>query len=152
MKKIISHRGNLIGSDPLNENRPEFVDAAISKGFDVEIDVWQLPNGWFLGHDEPEYKIDFSFIASRADTLWCHAKNFESLNAMLGAGVTCFWHENDRVTLTSNGFMWTYPGHQLTNKSICLIPERFAASSQNLIDCYGICTDFPIKFLNEFNK
>tara|TARA_R110000824_G_scaffold169134_1_gene346189 strand:- start:164 stop:622 length:459 start_codon:yes stop_codon:yes gene_type:complete len=151
MKKIISHRGNLIGTDTSNENKPKFIDAAINKGFDVEVDVWELSNGWFLGHDGPEYQIDLEFITSRSEVLWCHAKNFKSLNTMLGLGVICFWHESDKVVLTSNGFMWTFPGYELTSKSICVIPERFAASFQKTTECYGICTDFPIRFSNELN-
>ena len=27
-------------------------------GYDVEIDVWLTEEGWFLGHDKPQYEIE----------------------------------------------------------------------------------------------
>ena len=37
--KLIAHRGNIHGENPSEENKPEYIDAAIDKGYDVEIDV-----------------------------------------------------------------------------------------------------------------
>ena len=65
----------------------------------------------------------------------------EALKAMLNRGAHCFWHQEDDVTLTSNGYIWTYPGKQLTTKSICVLPEL---KKQNHSACYGICTDYPM--------
>tara|TARA_R100001509_G_C4843699_1_gene207519 strand:+ start:384 stop:863 length:480 start_codon:yes stop_codon:yes gene_type:complete len=159
MKKIISHRGNLTGPDPVNENKPWFIDQAIDKGFDVEIDFWLVGEKCFLGHDEPETKISFDFLNDRVDHLWCHAKDITSLQFLLGKQLHCFYHDKDAVTLTSKGFMWTYPGRKLTPRSICLIPERFSTETElffkdsdvGLQNCYGFCTDFPLKF-SEVNK
>lgn len=39
---IISHRGNLFGTDRKNENRPEQIKKALKEKFDVEIDVWLM--------------------------------------------------------------------------------------------------------------
>ena len=36
--KIIAHRGNINGSNPLTENQPETIDKAIELGFDVEVE------------------------------------------------------------------------------------------------------------------
>ena len=38
--KLIAHRGNIDGAKPLDENNPEYIDTAISKGYDVEVDVY----------------------------------------------------------------------------------------------------------------
>ena len=38
---LISHRGNLNGPQPENENKPEYVEIAL-KNFNVEIDVFFL--------------------------------------------------------------------------------------------------------------
>ena len=38
--KLISHRGNFKGKEPLNENHPDYIRKAIDHGFEVEIDVW----------------------------------------------------------------------------------------------------------------
>ena len=44
--KLISHRGNLEGRKPELENNPEYIDEALSKGYDVEIDVWWSGNSF----------------------------------------------------------------------------------------------------------
>ena len=36
----ISHRGNLKGPDRQNENKIEYINNALKKNFDVEIDLW----------------------------------------------------------------------------------------------------------------
>ena len=154
MKKIISHRGNIRGPKPSQENKPHFIDAAIEKGFDVEVDVWLIGDVWFLGHDEPEYRIEKNFLNSRSDFLWCHAKNIDALKELLDNKIHCFFHHSDLVTLTSKGFIWTYPGQQLTSNSICLMPENFSTEVERYFpndkydfkQCYGVCTDFPVKY------
>jgi len=40
--KLISHRGNLFGPNPTNENNPDYILNAIELGYDVEIDVGTL--------------------------------------------------------------------------------------------------------------
>lgn len=143
---LISHRGNLNGSLEWEENKPHYINNALDLGYDVEIDVWKQPDGWYLGHDEPEFLIDEEFLINKS--LWCHAKNLESLDALLGLGVKCFWHENDKYTLTSNNFIWTYPGYPLGKKSICVMPKRFAKQFVDLSNCAGICSDY----IAEWNK
>ena len=36
---LISHRGNLNGIEKNNENNPDYINQAISRGYDVEVDV-----------------------------------------------------------------------------------------------------------------
>lgn len=120
--KYISHRGNLIGPDPLLENEPGYIQDAMDAGFDVEIDVWFLDGKFMLGHDEPIYDIGVEFLLN--DRLWCHAKNPQALEAMLKAGVHCFWHENDERTLTSRGYVWTYPHKALVDRSVVVILDK----------------------------
>ena len=44
---------------------------------------------------------------------------------MLRNNIHCFWHEQDERTLTSRGYIWTYPYKQVTNMSvICLQQEQ----------------------------
>ena len=77
-----------------------------------------------------------------------HAKNIEALEHMLNVGVHCFWHESDHYTITSNGFIWTYPGHTLTPQSICVMPEKFEGlySQHEINNCAGVCSDFIGKY------
>ena len=56
--RLISHRGNTNGEVRESENKPSYIDEALSKGFDVEIDVWFVEGNWYLGHDTWQYEID----------------------------------------------------------------------------------------------
>ena len=134
---LISHRGNLNGKDIENENNPLYIDRALGKGYDVEIDVWYENGKWYLGHDKPQYEIELDYLRNKK--LWCHAKNIEALNLMLDDDIHCFWHQEDDVTLTSCGFIWTSPGKKLTEKSICVLPEKIGEIPK---DCIGICSDY----------
>ena len=135
---LISHRGNIDGKNPERENDPLYITKAIQRGFDVEVDVWYKNGDLYLGHDKPQYRMpDLDFF--KDGKLWCHAKNIEALHFMLNEDIHCFWHQGDDVTLTSKGYMWTYPGKQLTEKSICVKPEL---SDKKLKKVMGICSDF----------
>ena len=55
---IISHRGNTNGESELTANSPDAVSALLDKGIHCEVDVWKVFDKYFLGHDEPKYKIN----------------------------------------------------------------------------------------------
>jgi len=55
---LISHRGNINGKFESYENEPTYIDLALSKGYDVEIDVWYVDGLLYLGHDKPQYGIE----------------------------------------------------------------------------------------------
>ena len=59
---IISHRGNLQGPDLIQENKPEYIDGALSRGFDVELDVRFINKSLFLGHDEAQHLVSLSWL------------------------------------------------------------------------------------------
>ena len=100
--KFISHRGNIDGPNPEWENDPSRIEDVLNKGYDVEIDVWKIGSKLFLGHDGPQFPIDYGFIKN--ESLLCHAKNLEALEYMLKMDdVHCFWHQEDHDTITSNG-------------------------------------------------
>ena len=141
--KLIAHRGLFRGPDPELENRPEQIGLALSQGYDCEIDVWCKGGQLWLGHDEPKHYITFSFVIQPG--LWIHAKNFEALNwlAERTKGVHYFWHEQDQYTLTSTGYIWSYPNVELSERTIQLMPE-WSDPDLNNIDrsCYGVCSDY----------
>ena len=136
---LISHRGNLNGKSD-EENHPNHIDIALRQGFDVEIDVWKVLDEYYLGHDEPQYKVNMKFLKN--EKLWCHAKNIEALYDMNKEGVHCFWHQTDDVTLTSKGYLWTYPNKDLTQNSIAVLPK-----AKPKIDVAGICSDYIVRFI-----
>tara|TARA_X000000950_G_scaffold273856_1_gene358158 strand:+ start:135 stop:572 length:438 start_codon:yes stop_codon:yes gene_type:complete len=143
---FISHRGNVDKINVKEENKPTYILNALNKNFDVEVDIWFIENKFYLGHDTPTYKVDMKFINTKR--IWFHAKNIEAFYELLKLNIVCFWHENDDVTLTSNGYIWTYPGKQLTSNSICVLPE---VNNIKIFNCAGICSDFIINYAKAQN-
>ena len=135
----IAHRGNIKQKEPHLENHPDYLMAAIQKGYDVEVDVWLVDNNWVLGHDAPQYQVSSSFLAH--NQMWLHAKNLLALARLVKEKHHCFWHQEDDVTLTSRGYLWTFPGKELMPGSISVMPEFVQYSPQELQRCAGICTD-----------
>ena len=141
---IISHRANINGPSPETENKPEQILICLKEGLDVEIDVWFINNKLYLGHDEPTYEIEENFLEN--EHLWCHAKNFDALNFMVkNEKIHFFWHQTDEYTITSKGYIWTFPTFYLDEKSICVLPEK-DPNFRMPPKLHGICTDYPLRY------
>ena len=146
----ISHRGNLEGKSEKDENNPDYILNAVDKGFDVEIDVWFKNDNFYLGHDDPIFKVDKEFLGR--DQFWCHAKNHEALYEMSKINCHYFWHQEDDYTLTSQKFIWAYPEKIITKNSIALIFKfNRTLIKEAAKDAYGICTDYPRKIKSFLN-
>jgi hypothetical protein len=140
--KLISHRGNINNKIIDEENKPEKILYCISKGYDVEIDIWLNNNKLFLGHDWPQYLIEEKFLLDNFSSLWCHAKNLNALKYMLSYNqINCFWHQEDDFTITSKRNIWTFPGKKLIENSIAVMPEKTEYNLEELSKSYGICSD-----------
>jgi len=138
--KLISHRGNLIGSNPELENNPEYIIQAIENGFDVEIDLWYQNSKFYLGHDNPQYEIEIEWILNLKDKLWVHCKNTDCIDKIYGMDINYFWHDKDLTTITNKGFLWSLPNVFLKNGiTVC---NEFV----EIPEVFGVCTDNPIKF------
>jgi len=159
MKRLIAHRGNINGPKERLENHPDYIEDAIIAGYDVEIDVWYTDwsvlndtkqkyscNKWFLGHDLPTFPVNFAWLSKLdyLDVAWFHAKTIQTLYKLQRRAFHAFFHNKDAVTLTSEGYLWTYPGRDLTKYSICVMPESMPEfySEEDLRRCYGICSDY----------
>jgi hypothetical protein len=152
--KLIAHRGNTDGPNPSEENNPEYIEEAIENGFDVEIDIWFLPQTkqFFLGHDKPDYLINMFWLAKNINKLWIHCKNIDALYEFSAntSGYNYFWHDTDNYTLTSKKYIWTYPGQPYTPKSVIVMPESMMVfptfetqlEDMKVYNCYGICSDY----------
>lgn len=148
--KFIAHRGNIYGPNPEKENNPDYILDAVSKGYDVEVDVWYNDGAFSLGHDAPQYKVDSSFLYN--SSFWCHAKNLEALQKMIRLNIHCFWHQEDDFTVTTQGYIWTYPGKKIGINSISVMPEWASYSTEELHTTYGICTDYIDKYQELLGK
>ena len=79
---------------------PDYIDNALSLGYDAEIDVRYDPltTVFWLGHDEPQYQIDLKFLKN--ERLWVHAKSMETAEFLYKQPlIHWFWHETDKMTL-----------------------------------------------------
>ena len=140
----ISHRGNLRGPQPEQENKPDYIDAAINELYEVEVDIRYIEGNFYLGHDNPEYFVDLHWIKERSDFLIFHCKNLPALY-LLKDQHHCFWHENDCYTLTTNKKIWTYPGQYVGPDCIIVDlepPTKEKMEAWKTQGCYGICSDY----------
>lgn len=152
---FISHRGNINGKNPQLENKPSYIQDALNNGYEVEIDIY-YDNGWWLGHDNPQYKIAYNWLIN-SHKLWLHCKDINTLSKLSrrdgkniwNDNLNYFWHQNDDYTLTNKKFIWTYPGKPLGryNNSIAVLPETIP--NWNIKNAVGICSDIIEKFKNE---
>lgn len=148
--KIISHRGNIRGEIPKQENRPSYIDCAIGSGYDVEVDVRSIDGELWLGHDDPQYKIDHTWLDKRKSYLWIHCKNLEA--SMECWKYQSFCHSQDPFIYTSTGKIWLHDLSGKINQDV-IIPlmnedqiETFKSQSNKIP--YGICTDYPSLLVN----
>ena len=144
--KFIAHRGLTKGPSKTLENQPQQIRSALAQGFDCEVDLWVFDGRFYLGHDGPQYNITEEFINTPG--LWIHAKSLETLLWLTtdAPHLTFFTHDKDPQTITSNHYIWTYPGERLTDRSIQLMPEWNDPELKNVdFNCYAICSDFVEK-------
>jgi hypothetical protein len=149
--KLISHRGNITG--PGSENDPRSVDLAISKGYDVEVDLRFDGNDLFLGHDTPDFRVDFDWIYSRKEKLWIHCKDLQSSIVLSkiqtpDQKLRYFCHSDDPFVLVSTGHIWMhYNVLDFLNQFLdntCIVP---LINKEHIIKYYnpkvfGVCSDY----------
>lgn len=152
--RFISHRGNLDGKNPSRENAPDYVEEALKKGFDVEVDLRFHLGKMYLGHDLPQYEISDDWISRHSSNLWVHCKDSDSLGHCINNGYHCFFHNIDAYTITSRGFVWAYPGMSISSRlCICVMPENKEGSVGLLMhDYYGTCSDVIQQMESEYVK
>ena len=145
---FIAHRGNINGPSE-RENSPAYLLEAIKEGYYVETDLWIISYSdeekLYLGHDNPQYEIQVAFLLDIKDKLFCHCKNIHALQFIINyhPEIECFFHDVEEYVLTSKNKIWTNVGNELTEKSICVMPERVDQIPEK---CLGVCTDFPYKY------
>ena len=149
----IAHRGNLAGPIPDQENRPEYIDQAIAAGYDVEIDLRTKEQKLFLGHDSPDHEISLNWLEKRKKNLWIHIKDYGALVAVMDTDLMYFCHEQDKYTLTSNGYIWS---HDLNNQmnDRCIVPLLSSEQVENYkqTNFYAVCTDYVLESVQKFGE
>ncbi len=137
--QLISHRGNLTGPSK-NENDPEYILESLNYCNFTEVDIWVKNQTIYLGHDDPQYIVEHEFLAD--DRLIFHAKNLKAFEYCLHNDLHCFWHNVDDYTLTSQNYIWTYPGKQVSAQYKSIIVDNSSDWRGKNYNCYGVCTDY----------
>ena len=147
--KIIAHRANINGPSSKNENQTSSIKECIDLGYDVEIDIRLIDGILYLGHDKPQVVITIEELRLIKNKIWLHCKNLEAFSffRQINEEFNYFWHEEDSYTLTSKGYIWAFPGKELSPECICVMPEINYSLDiiKDLRNLYisGICTDYP---------
>jgi len=137
--EIVSHRGCLYGPCIETENKPDQIVNTLSLGFPVEIDVWKSGDRFLLGHDEGKYEVVPTFFNN---DMYIHCKNLEAVEYFKNTKLNWFWHNKDKMTLTSKGVAWCYPGVFVSGG----ITVELGKPKYIKQDILGVCTDYPIKW------
>lgn len=145
----IAHRALLDGKKD-GENHPDQISYCLDRGYDVEIDLRYVDGQFWLGHDEPQYKIDQNFLHTPG--LWIHCKDIESaMQLKKFLWLNFFTIDKDDFTLTSRNWLWLSPTYGKAYKdSICVMPEdpRWNFTQDQLLDFAGLCTDNVYHYVN----
>ena len=89
---LIAHRGNIDGPNQQLENTPQYIENAILKGFNVEIDLRYEDGKLRLGHDNGMTNVSLEWLLSLSDKLWIHCKNLNCLKYLYNTELNYFWH------------------------------------------------------------
>ena len=139
--KLIAHRGNFKQKNIEKENSVSYIEEAITNGFDCEIDIWAKNQLW-LGHDKPEHACPLSFLFKHSKKLWIHCKNLQALEILINfKSLNIFWHQEDDFTLTSQGFIWTYPNKNVGPNSVLVTNNAKDYCGER---CFGLCSDILV--------
>tara|TARA_B110001452_G_scaffold232567_1_gene209936 strand:+ start:175 stop:639 length:465 start_codon:yes stop_codon:yes gene_type:complete len=146
--KIISHRGNISGPIPAQENSPSFIDRALSLGLDVEIDLRRVNNNFFLGHDNPDFEVSMDWLDQRKKNLWIHTKNISAFEKLLeiNNNFIFFYYTSEPIVLVSNGKIWSHQLEKISNPENCIAPliTKSSLLENKETNWHGVCTDYPL--------
>lgn len=155
MMNIISHRGNINGKIVDKENSPNYIDAAIRSGYQVEVDVRFAYGCFWLGHDTRQYKITKSWIIKRCNDIWYHCKNLDAAIELkkMNANIKYFCHAKDSYVITSTFHFWVHDLKLKLNND-CIIPLLSKKSVLNYQEqnVYAVCTDYADLYTSKLNN
>jgi len=146
-QRLIAHRGNIYGPRSSYENDPAVIDSVLNMGIDCEIDVYAVGDDIWLGHDATHYKSSLGWLTHRSDRLWIHAKNAEAMfalhrhNIISSIPLNFFWHETDKVTLTSHGYGWTVLPEFVNPRTVLMCADDSWQTTKPW-QFHKICTDY----------
>ena len=143
---LIAHRGNFNGPNKYRENTISYIEEAIYKGYDVEIDVRVKKNKIYIGHDQPIDLATDSWLKKFKNKLWIHCKDSSSLDYFNNLKqYNYFWHEDDAFTITSKGFVLSHVKNSINKLSGKFIKIQLENKKING-NFVGILSDYPVLY------
>ena len=142
--RLIGHRGNLKGANPLMENNPSYINVCLNAGYDAEVDVSVgVNNNLYTGHDFPKYKIEKEFLQNQR--IWVHCKTINTfLELSKYSDINCFLHKEEEIVSTSQGYLWAHSKCTTWNsKTIIVNHDSDFIAPPNIL---GICSDYISKY------
>jgi hypothetical protein len=137
----ILHRGLNAGPASGPENDEYTLWGRLADGWDVEVDVWSVDGVLWLGHDRPTTILQNLALLTHP-RVWVHCKNLEAVSAM-PPRAHYFVHDTDPATLTSQGYVWCYPGNLVSGKPcVAVLPERAGFKFPLLETVDAVCSDY----------
>jgi len=173
--EIISHRGNLNGPSPLEENTIKAITDAFALGFSVEFDIRYHDVDFWLGHDSAQERIDFYLLDELTNTykgnMYIHCKTIETLQHLIARYFTPrgmkqlfnsvvnkrwipFFHDSDDCILLNNNLIWAHP--KTKSRALYMQHETIMVDSDMKLfgnvtpEFRGFCTDYPISLNDSF--
>ena len=156
----IAHRGNISGPKPEFENTPLYIEAALDRGFHVEVDIRCDGNRLFLGHDEASTEISVNWLLHCGSRILVHAKDVGTALRLVPCRIAVFCHESDQFTAVHGTVMeqhcvWLHNRALLTPSvaARCLIPLITQVEIKlhpSKIDCAGVCTDHVLELIRQW--
>ena len=143
--KLIAHRGNTDGPSKY-ENQPTHILEAINKGYDVEVDVRYCSGNLWLGHDKMDFLLGKDLFDKIIPHAWFHCKDIQSLEYLSGLNknINFFFHDSDDYVVTSQGYIWAYPGKIGKTNTVIVMPEY--TNTPVPADSYAVCSDYVSKY------
>lgn len=153
MKRLIAHRGITDGNYSGKENLIYTIMETLDKGYEVEADI-QCYNGiLYLGHDERQEPLDGLIneierhigLWGYHSWIWYHCKDKDTLSHFVKRKSldNYFWHDVDKFTLTSKGYVWTADlSDSYPDRTVVVVKNKEDTLSQFETDCFGICSPF----------
>jgi len=145
--RLISHRGNIEGSNPDLENTTPYIESAINSGFDVMIDLWLFDGKIYTGSDEPKNKLDIDWLEKYNNRLWFNCRDQVILTNLLsldplGKHLHYLHFSEGPMSLTSRNYLITKEEFS-TPVAIVYQPDV----NNKLTDVYGVCSDYVKSYI-----
>jgi hypothetical protein len=104
--------------------------------------------GLYLGHDEAQERISVQYLLQRADDLFIHCKDIDSLQLLIQHDrLNVFGHSHDDFVVTSRGNVFCAVGI-IQPGCVCVMPELYnkPITADMVRCCSHVVTDYPERY------